>query len=327
MTVTARAARPRLLVTTRLHDDVRALLEARFEVDMNDSAEPWSFGEVQARAARCEAMMAFMTDKVDDAFLAACPSLRMIACALKGSDNFDTAACARRGVAVSIVTDLLTVPTAELAIGLMIGLGRHMLAGDAVVRSGAFRGWRPTLYGMGLEGARVGLIGMGAVGRAIAHRLTAFRCVLAYDDAKPLLPHEEDALGVRRVRREDLLAESDYVVLASPLVESTLGMIDARALTRMKRGALLVNPARGSLVIEDAVADALESGHLGGYAADVFEFEDLSRAERPHEVCARLRQHPRTFLTPHIGSAVARARRDIEFSAAHSLIDHFDKAR
>ncbi|HEY8579676.1 MAG TPA: NAD(P)-dependent oxidoreductase [Beijerinckiaceae bacterium] len=322
----AGVAKPRLLVTNRLHDEVRDALAMRFDVAMNAADEPWPAEELRARAARCDAMMAFMTDHVDEAFLAACPALRMIACALKGDDNIDAAACARRGVKVSIVPDLLTAPTAELAIGLMIALGRRMLEGDALVRAGAFRGWRPKLYGMGLDGSRVGLLGMGAVGRALAHRLRAFRCDLVYDDPRPLAPHEEDALGLRRMRREALLAQSDYVVLASPLTPATLRMIDAHALDRMAPGALLVNPARGSLVDEAAVADALESGRLGGYAADVFAFEDHARADRPDAVDPRLRAHPRTVFTPHIGSAVAQARLAIEHAAARSLLDFFADA-
>ena len=116
-------------------------------------------------------MIAFMPDSVDDAFLAACPKLRIIACALKGFDNFDVAACTRRGIWITAVPDLLTAPTAELAGGLTIGLARHITAGDRWVRSGAFGGWRPVLYGTGLAGSTVGIVGFGVIGRATA---TAF---------------------------------------------------------------------------------------------------------------------------------------------------------
>src|SRR5205085_9552568 len=118
-----------------------------------------------------EAIMAFMPDRLDADLLDACPRLRIVAGALKGYDNFDHAACTKRGVWLTIVPDLLTVPTAELTIGLMIAVGRNILPGDRLVRTGTFRGWRAQLYGTGLEGSTVGIIGMGAVGRAIAERL------------------------------------------------------------------------------------------------------------------------------------------------------------
>lgn len=315
-----RATKPRVLVTTRIHAPVRALLAERFTLEDNQAEEPWSRSELRVRARGCVAMMAFMTDHVDADFLDACPSIRMIACALKGADNFDMAACRQRGVEVTLVPDLLTAPTAELAVGLMIGVGRNILIGDAHVRSGAFGGWRPTLYGAGLDGSRVGLIGMGAVGRAIAYRLRAFRCVLAYSDVNPLPAHEEDAAGVARCDLDTLLQNSDYVVLAAPLSAATRHLINRETLGRMKQGALLVNAARGSLVDEVAVADALWEGRLGGYAADVFECEDWAQPKRPTNIAKRLLDHPSTLFTPHIGSAVSKVRLAIEMSAARDII-------
>ena len=115
-----------------------------------------------------------MTDRVDMDLLDSSPNLKLIACALKGYDNFDLTACKARGVALTAVPDLLTAPTAELAVGLTLNLGRHLLSGDGLVRSGEFDGWRPQLYGTGLAGSTVGILGFGAVGRAVAQRLAAF---------------------------------------------------------------------------------------------------------------------------------------------------------
>jgi phosphonate dehydrogenase len=319
--------KPRVLVTNRIHAPVRDLLANTFDFDINDAVEPWDASHLRERAHGCVAMMAFMTDHVDADFLDACPSLRMIACALKGADNFDMAACRARGVEVTLVPDLLTAPTAELAIGLMIGLGRNMLAGDAHVRSGSFAGWRPRFYGTGLDGACVGIIGMGAVGRAIAHRLRPFRCVVTYSDANPLPAHAEDAASVSRRDPEALLHGSDYVVLAAPLSPATRHMINRETLARMKPGALLVNAARGSLVDEAAVAEALWEGRLGGYAADVFECEDWAQSNRPSNISRRLLDHPATLFTPHIGSAVSKVRLEIEMSAAREIIAWAQRGR
>ncbi|MGL5114802.1 MAG: NAD(P)-dependent oxidoreductase, partial [Beijerinckiaceae bacterium] len=189
-----------MLVTNWVHEPVIERLAARLDVEANPGRAPWPADEVRRRAAGCDAMLAFMPDCVDRAFLAACPRLKMIGCALKGFDNFDLAACAAAGVRVSIVPDLLTEPTAELAVGLAIGLARKVRHGDALVRSGTFEGWRPVLYGAGFDGATVAIIGMGAVGRAIARRLAGFGCRLLGVDPAARMPD-----GVAAVEMKDAL--------------------------------------------------------------------------------------------------------------------------
>lgn len=316
-----------IVVTNWVHAEVIDYLSRFGRVKANPNREPWPAHELLGRAQDAHALLAFMPDRVDQAFLDRCPELRIVACALKGADNFDVAACTERGIYVTVVPDLLTAPTAELALGLMIALGRNVIQGHDLVRAGRFRGWRPTLYGRGLDGSVVGILGMGAVGRAIAQRLGAFRCALAYHDQRALPPRQEAELGLCRVEFGDLLARSDYLVLAVPLTQRTLHIIEAEALARMKPGALLINPARGSVVDEDAVLASLQSGHLGGYAADVFEMEDWARQDRPAAIDPRLYAHPRTVLTPHLGSAVEQVRRDIAMSAASEIVACFKGER
>jgi phosphonate dehydrogenase len=308
--------RPLILATARIFPETRAALEPFGEVAANAGVEPWPEAERRARAATAEAMMAFMTDRVDADFLAAAPRLRIVACALKGADNFDLDACRARGVAVSLVPDLLTAPTAELAIGLAIGLGRHLREGDASIRGGAFAGWRPVLYGQGLDGATVAVLGLGALGGAICARLAPFGCrILGVDPARPA------PAGVEGAALEDALAQADLVVAALPLLPATLHVIDAARLALLKPGALLVNVGRGSTVREADVAEALADGRLGGYAADVFELEDWAIEARPRVIEPRLLAHPRTLFTPHLGSAVAQVRRAIELRAAANIAD------
>ncbi len=305
---------PLIVVTNQAHPDALAVLAGFARVDANTSEAPWPRPELVRRATAADGLLAFMTDHVDAAFLADCPRLRAIGCALKGADNFDLAACRARDVSVAVVPDLLTAPTAELAVGLMIGLGRHIREGDALVREGGFSGWRPILFGAGLEGSVVGIIGMGAVGRAIAARLTGFAC-------NRIIHHDPGVAG--SIDIAELLAISDWVVLAAPLTPATLHMIDADALARMRPGTLLVNCARGSLVDEAAVAGALQAGLLGGYAADAFELEDWARADRPASIPGALLAHPRTLFTPHLGSAVVEVRRRIAVQAATALAEFF----
>ncbi|WP_249732400.1 NAD(P)-dependent oxidoreductase [Roseococcus sp. SDR] len=258
--------------------------------------------------------MAFMTDRVDDAFLDAAPRLRVLACALKGYDNIDVSACHARGVAVSIVPDLLTSPTAELAVALTLGLARHLRAGDAVVRAG-FEGWRPELYGLGLDGAAVTILGLGALGAAIAARLAPFGCSLRGVDMA------RDVPGVVRMGLEDALRGADVVIAALPLTPATRGLIGAQALSLLPPHALLVNIGRGSVIREADVLTALEAGRLGGYAADVFEMEDWALEDRPRVIPPGLLAHPATLFTPHLGSATLAARRAIEACAAANILD------
>ena len=312
------AVQPRILVTQPLHATVLTRLKDFADIEMNEGPEPWSAQVLRDRAAGADGLLAFMTDHVDDDFLAACPRLRMIGCALKGADNFDLAACQRRGVTVSVVPDLLTVPTAELAIGLLIGLGRHLRAGDALVRSGTFGGWRPILYGAGLEGATIGLLGFGRVGRAITARLQGFGCrLIGHDQAAPAPD------GVKAMPLDAILPLADALVLALPLTPSTRHILDATRLATLPPHALVVNVARGSLVDEAAVAEALNAGRLGGFAADVFAMEDWALSHRPPAILPALLAHPRTLFTPHLGSAVAQVREAIEMSAAESLAAFF----
>jgi phosphonate dehydrogenase len=289
----------KIVVTQPVFPEVRELLAAQGEVVTG--------GMENARDA--DALMVFMPDSFDDEFLAGCARLKIVAAALKGFDNFDVEACTRRGIWFTIVPDLLTEPTAELALGLMIGLARNVAAGDAAIRSGNFAGWRPILYGTGLAGSTVGMIGFGKVGQALARMLAGFGCTVLHHDVES------------GVALPELLAASDFVVPLVPLTPATLHLINREKLAAMKPGAFLVNVSRGSVVDEAAVADALVSGHLAGYAADVFEMEDWARVDRPREISPRLlRLTDRTLFTPHLGSAVARVRLEIERAAAGNIL-------
>jgi phosphonate dehydrogenase len=317
------ASLPKVVIGHRVFDETLAMLQPHAHVVAPDAGDDALAPErLSQELTDADAWMAFMPDRADEEVLSAYPRLKLIAGALKGWDNFDLQACTHRGVWLSIVPDLLTEPTAELAIGLMIGLGRHLRHGDQHVRSGAFQGWEPRFYGVGLAGARVGYVGMGAIGQAIAKRLAPFGAAQRYVDPLPLAPSAEATLGLtREPELETLLAWSDYLVLGAPLTSSTFHVIDASALAKVRPGCLLINPARGSLVDETAVLAALDSGRLGGYAADVFELEDWALPERPRAIDPNLRHHAATLFTPHLGSAVVEVRRAIERRAADNILD------
>ncbi|MFA6569121.1 MAG: phosphonate dehydrogenase [Victivallales bacterium] len=315
----------RIVITHWVHPEVIEFLGQKFEIIHNAVRETLPREEILERARDAHAIMVFMPDIVDEDFLSRCPKLKIIACALKGYDNFDVAACTRRGVWVTIVPDLLTTPMAEFTIGLLISLTRRMLEGDSFIRSGKFNGWRPELYGTGLSGRTLGIIGMGAVGQAIARRLTGYGMKVIYSDPLPLAKEKEQACELTRVPFRDLLACSDFVVPLVPLKLETMHLINATAISRMKPGSFLINACRGSVVDEQAVADALASGHLAGYAADVFEMEDWARTNRPRSIPQELLDNAKqTFFTPHLGSAVDDVRRDVAMEAAHSILQAFN---
>jgi phosphonate dehydrogenase len=310
----------RIVVTNPIFPEVAARLRAAGELIVNADGEPWSRRALIDRLHDADAMLAFMTDTIDRALIEDAPRLKIVACALKGYDNFDAEACTAAGIWLTVVPDLLTIPTAELAVALTLGLNRNLLAGDARVRAG-FAGWRAELYGFGLDGAAIGIAGLGWVGLAIAERLRGFGARLAGFDARPVAPTDLLARGVHQVTWEDLIARSDIVILALPLTDSTFHLVDADALRRMRAGARLVNIGRGSVVDEAAVAQSLADGHLGGYAADVFEMEDWACPTRPRDISTRLLAMPdRTLFTPHLGSAVRASRLAIEQAAADAIL-------
>jgi phosphonate dehydrogenase len=300
-----------------------AALRACARVACNRGPTPWDAGELARRAARADALIAFMPDRVDAELLARCPRLRLVAGALKGADNIDAAACAERGVRVTVVEDLLSAPTAELAVLLTLGLLRHLRTGDAAVRGG-HDGWRPGLYGGTLVDGTIGVLGMGSLGRAFARQLAGFGTRIVYHDPRRLPSADEAALRLTWVPADELPARCGCaLVLLCPLTAASTGWLDATRLRTLAPGSVVVNAGRGSVVDEAAVLAALRDGRLAGYAADVFAFEDRARRDRPLQVDPELLAHPNTLFTPHLGSAVLRVREAIEHAAVQSVRESF----
>lgn len=313
--------KPTVAVTHWVHPEVRAFLEKHSQVISNDTRESLSPIELRKRAALADGLLVFMPDRIDRTFLETCPNLKVISAALKGYDNFDIDACTERGIWFTIAKDALTIPTAELAIGLLLSLGRKMRDGDDLVRRGRFKGWRPILYGTGLQGSTVGLIGMGCIGQAVAQRLKGFDCQILYSDPHPLTEKEDQFFAAEQTSMHNVLVQSDFIVLSVPYRQATEHLIGTSQMERIKPGSLLINVGRGSVVDEKAIAQALRTGRLGGYAADVFEFEDWARPDRPKEIFpGLLASQLNTLFTPHLGSAIDQVRLDIAMEAARNIV-------
>ena len=250
----------------------------------------------------CVGIVPTVVCRVDGGVMDRLRGLRVIANYGVGYDNIDVEAARRRGIAVSNTPDVLTGATAELTWALILAAARRLGEGERLVRSGAWSGWTPTqLRGMSLEGRTLGVIGAGRIGAEVARRAPAFGMRVVYADRHPNAELElERDVHARVVTMEELLATADVVTVHVALTTRTRGLIDAAAIARMKPDSILVNTARGPVVDEAALIDALRSGHLRAAGLDVYE--------REPQVPEALRALENVVLLPHLGSATHEAR-------------------
>ena len=231
------------------------------------------------------------------------PKLRVVANCAVGHDNVDVVAAEMRGVKVTNTPDVLTDATADLAWALILACARRVVEGDALVKGDTWAGWHPALLlGLELRGRTLGLFGAGRIGQAVGRRAVPFGMRILYTARNPRPEFERDT-GAVHVELAQLLRESDVLSLHAPSAPATKGVINADTLRQMKPSAILINTARGDLIREEALAQALEAGHLGAAGLDVYQ-------EEP-QVHPRLRAAPRTVLLPHIGSATQETRRQM----------------
>ncbi len=250
-------------------------------------------------AARCAGLIVTLVDRVDAELLGSAPGLRVVSTCSVGVDHIDVAAASARGIRVGYTPGVLTEATADLAFALLLAAARRIAEADRFVRAGAWqKAWEPALLlGRELSGATLGIVGLGAIGQAVARRASGFGMrALGWTRSGRAAP------GVERAASLDALLErSDFVSVHLARTPETLGLIGAREIARMKRGAVLVNTARGGIVDEPAVCAALASGQLGGAGLDVFASEPLP-PDSP------LLAAPNLVLAPHIGSATRETR-------------------
>lgn len=285
--------------------EVEERLVALFDTKLNREDRPFDRDGLAAAMRDCDVLVPTVTDRIDAELIAAAgPDLKLIASFGAGTDHIDLAAAAARGIIVTNTPGVFTDDTADIAMEMIIGLPRRVREGVALVRRGEWTGWTPTaLLGVKLAGKTLGIVGMGRIGQAVAHRARAFGLAVAYHNRKRLPAAVEGMLGARYVETLDqLLAEADIVTLHSPANAESRKMIDARRIALMKPGACLINTARGELVDQDALIAALERGHLGGAGLDVYPDEPA--------VDPRLLAIPNCMTLPHIGSATREGREE-----------------
>ncbi len=287
---------PRVYVARRVPPTVKERLHQLFSVTQHDSELPPSRAELLAAVAEAEGVVTMLTDRVDEELLACAPRLRVVANYAVGFDNVDVAACTRRGVLVANTPDVLTEATAEFTIALLLDLVRRVSEGDRLIRRREPWIWAPTfMLGRSLRGRVLGIVGMGRIGQEVARLATALGMEVVYTSRSP-----RPDLPYRRLDLAELLASADVVSLHCPLTPETRHLIDAEALRGMRREAVLVNTARGPVVDEVALVEALRRGEIAGAALDVFE--------REPEVEEGLRALDNVVLAPHLGSATLETR-------------------
>lgn len=307
--------RPRVLVTREIPDAGLRLLRDVADLDVWDGELPPPRDELLRRVVGVDGLLALLTDRVDDELLdAAGPALRVVSNFAVGYDNVDVAACARRGIPVGNTPGVLTEATADMAFTLLLAVARRVTEADAYVRDDRWRTWGPMLLlGKDVSGATLGIVGFGRIGREMARRARGFGMRVLFNSRTRATEAVEAEFGASWVDLKTLLAQSDFVSLHVNLGPETRHLIDAAALARMRPGSVLINTARGPVVDQDALTDALRSGHLWGAGLDVTDPEPM-RADHP------LAQMLNCLVVPHVASATERTRDRMAEKAARNVI-------
>jgi glyoxylate reductase len=306
--------KPKILVTGRIPESGLDILRSVGEVWAWPSDDPIPADVRDEQLAEADAAVTLLTDRVDDGFLDAAPHLKVVANVAVGFNNVDVDACRSRGVEVSNTPGVLTDATADLAMALTLMSTRRLGEAERVIRSRQPWKWGMfMMLGTGLQGRRLGIVGMGAIGVALAERAKAFGMSIVYHNRSAVDGEIEDRLGASLVSLDELLATSDVVSLNCPYSDATHHLIDEAALRSMQSSAFLVNTARGPIVDEAALVEALASGRIAGAGLDVFEHEP--------EVHPGLLDLENVVLIPHLGSATIETRGAMADLAARNVVE------
>lgn len=305
-------AKPKVFATHRLFDPARKILAENCDVEYWEQPGRPTREEVLRRVENKEGLICLLTEKVNDELLEAAPKLKIAANVAVGFDNIDVAACTRRGVVATNTPGVLDETTADFAWALLMAVARRLGEGDALARSGNWKGWDlDQLVGTDVWGKTLGIVGFGRIGKAMARRASGFRMKVIYTDAVRATVEAEKELRAEYRDMNALLAESDFISVHTPLLAETRGLFNAEKFERMKQTAFLINTSRGPVVDEAALVGALENGKIAGAALDVFEKEPAI-----HPGLNR----PNVVLAPHIASASLETRAKMACMAAESVV-------
>ena len=312
-------AKPKVYSTHQLFEEARKILDANCEMQYWTDSERPPRAEVLRRAKDKEGLVCLLTERVNEEFLRSTPKLRIACNVAVGYDNIDVDACTKRGVVVTNTPGVLDETTADFAWTLLMAVARRVAEGEALARSGNWKGWNlDQLCGADVWGKTLGIVGFGRIGRSVARRASGFQMKVIYTDAVRVSEEVEKSLNAEFRDMNSLLAEADFVSLHVPLLPETRGLFDAPKILRMKPTAFLINTSRGPVIDEAALVAALENNKIAGAALDVFENEPFI-----HPGLKR----PNVVLTPHIASASIETRTKMAVIAANNIVALFEGQR
>jgi glyoxylate reductase len=312
-------AKPKVYSTHQLFEEARKILDANCEMQYWTDSERPPRAEVLRRAKDKEGLVCLLTERVNEEFLRSTPKLRIACNVAVGYDNIDVDACTKRGVVVTNTPGVLDETTADFAWTLLMAVARRVAEGEALARSGNWKGWNlDQLCGADVWGKTLGIVGFGRIGRSVARRASGFQMKVIYTDAVRVSEEVEKSLNAEFRDMNALLTEADFVSLHVPLLPETRGLFDAPKLFRMKPTAFLINTSRGPVIDEAALVAALENNKVAGAALDVFENEPFI-----HPGLKR----PNVVLTPHIASASIETRTKMAVMAANNIVALFKGQR
>jgi glyoxylate reductase len=300
------ARKPKVIVTRKLPDPVETRMRELFDTELNLDDHPMTRAELIDAVGRADVLAPTITDRIDAEVIAAAgPKLKLIANFGAGVDHIDVVAANAKGLVVTHTPGVLTEDTADLVLSLILAVSRRVVEGANVVRAGGFTGWSPTwMMGRRIQGKRLGIIGMGRIGQAVARRARAFGLQIHYHNRKPVSPRIAEELEATYWESLDqMLARMDIISVNCPHTPATFHLLSARRLKLLQPHAIIVNTARGEVIDEAGLIDLLANGALAGAGLDVFEHEPA--------INPRLLKLPNVVLLPHMSSATVEGRVDM----------------
>lgn len=317
--------KPLVVITRKLPDQVETRMRELFDARLNVDDRPMSQPELVAAVKEADVLVPTITDRIDAALIAqAGPNLKLIANFGNGVDRIDVTAAAAKGITVTNTPNVLTEDTADMTMGLILTLPRRLTEGANVLTTGKWTGWSPTwMLGRRIWGKRLGIVGMGRIGTAVARRAKAFGLSIHYHNRNRVLQSVEDELEATYWESLDqMLARMDIISVNCPSTPATFHLLSARRLALIQPSAYVVNTARGDIIDEDALIRLLHDGKLAGAGLDVFEHEP---AVNPKLV--KLASKGKVVLLPHMGSATIEGRIDMGEKVIINIRAHYDGHR
>jgi glyoxylate reductase len=318
--------KPLVVITRKLPDQVETRMRELFDARLNVDDRPLSQPELVAAVKEADVLVPTVTDRIDQALIAqASPNLKLIANFGNGVDNIDVAAAMKQGITVTNTPNVLNEDTADMTMALMLAVPRRLVEGANVLRGdGKWAGWSPTwMLGRRIWGKRLGIVGMGRIGTAVARRAKAFGLSIHYHNRHRVAPQIEDELEATYWESLDqMLARMDIISVNCPSTPATFHLLSARRLALLQPSAYVVNTARGDIIDENALIQMLQDGKLAGAALDVFEHEP---AVNPKLV--KLAAKGKVVILPHMGSATMEGRVDMGEKVIINIRTFFDGHR